>query len=359
MGGLAVRELTVAVVGCGRMGARTADTLRAAVPKGWLPLNHAEAVASLPGLRLVACCDRDPAMAKEAVGRYGGAPYTDYRDVLANGVPDIVTIATRTDGRAAMIAVCAEAGVRAIHAEKPLCRSIEEGEAAANAVIRNKMAFSFGATRRYMGAYRHARDIIQSGRFGEARQVLLNFRSGPLQWTHPHSVDLAMFFSGDAEPETAQAALMKSEPWDGKVLDADPNLAMGLLRFATGFTALLTAAPGCDASVICEKGIVSVLADGTAIECRAPTPGKGAAYFDAIQTEEIPSGLSGLQVALSELRDAILSGTPTSGGIHLALGGQRALFALALSGLNNGTEISLRDVPRDFTITGRFGDLYA
>jgi scyllo-inositol 2-dehydrogenase (NAD+) len=354
-----MRELTVAVVGCGRMGARTADTLRAAVPKGWLPLNHAEAVASLPGLRLVACCDRDPAMAEEAAGRYGGTPYTDYRDILAKGVPDIVTIATRTEGRAAMIAACAEAGARAIHAEKPLCRNIEEGEAAANAVIRNKVAFSFGTTRRYMGAYRRARDIVQSGRFGKERQLLLHFRAGPLQWTHPHSVDLAMFFAGDTEPETAQAALIKPETWDGKVLDADPNLAMGLLRFASGFTALLTTAPGCDASVICEKGIVNVLADGAAIECRAPTPGKGAAYFDAVENEEIPSGPSGLQVALSELRDAILKGTPSSGGIHLALGGQRALFALALSGLNNGTEISLRDVPRNFTVTGRSGDLYA
>jgi len=353
-----MRELTVAVVGCGRMGARTADTLRAAVPKGWLPLNHAEAVASLPGLRLVACCDRDPAMAEEAANRYGGTPYTDYRDILAKGVPDIVTIATRTEGRAAMIAACAEAGARAIHAEKPLCRSIAEGEVAANAVIRNKVAFSFGATRRYMGAYRHARDIMRSGRFGEVRQLLLHFRAGPLQWTHPHSVDLAMFFAGDAEPETAQAALMKPETWDGKVLDADPNLAMGLLRFANGFTALLTAAPGCDASVICEKGIVSVLADGAAIECRTSTPGKGA-YFDAVHNEEIPEGLSGLQVALSELRDAILEGTSPSGGIQLALGGQRALLALALSGLNSGTEVALRDVPRDFAVTGRSGDLYA
>jgi predicted dehydrogenase len=354
-----MRELTVAVVGCGRMGARTADSSRANLPSGWLPLNHAEAVASLPGLRLVACCDRDPAAAEEAADRYGGAPYTDHRDFLAKAVPDIVTIATRTEGRADMIAACAEAGVRAIHAEKPLCRSLNEGEAAARAVIRNKVAFSFGATRRYMGVYRHARDIVQSGRYGQARQVHLHFRAGPLLWAHPHSVDLAMFFAGDAEPETAQAALMKPETWDGNVLDADPQLAMGLLRFGGGFTALFTASPGCDVSVVCEMGIVSVLADGAAIECRVPTPSKGAAYFDTVHNEQIPSGPSGLQVALSELRDAILTGTPPSGGIHLALAGQRALFALALSGLNSGTEVPLRDVPRNFTVTGRSGDLYA
>ena len=359
MGGLGMRELTVAVIGCGRMGARTADSLRANLPSGWLPLNHAEAAASVPGLRLVACCDRDPAMAEEAAGRYGGTPYTDYRDVLAKAVPDIVTIATRTEGRAAMIAALAEAGVRAIHAEKPLCRSLEDGESAARAVIRNDVAFSFGATRRYMGAYRHARDIVRSGRFGEARQLHLHFRAGPLQWAHPHSVDLAMFFAGDAEPETAQAALMKPETWDGKVLDADPQLAMGLLRFASGFTALLTAAPGCDASMVCERGIVSVLADGAAIECRVPTPGKGAAYFNSVHNEPIPPGPSGLQVALSELRDALLTDAPPSGGIHLALAGQRALFALVLSGLNSGTEFVLRDVPRNFTVTGRSGDLYA
>ena len=354
-----MRELTVAVIGCGRMGARTAEALRAALPSGWLPLNHAEAVTSTAGLRLVACCDKDLTMAGEAASRYGGTACTDYRDLLAKAVPDIVTIATRAEGRAAMIAACAEAGVRAIHAEKPLCRSLEEGEAAAHALARHKVAFSYGATRRYMGAYRHAREMVRSGRFGEPRQLHLHFRAGPLQWAHPHSVDLAMFFAGDAEPETAQAALMKTETWDGRVLDADPQLAMGLLRFANGFTALLTAAPGCDTSVICERGIVSVLADGAAIECRVPAPGSRTAYFNSVHNEPVPAGPSGLQIALAELRDAILTGAPPSGGIDLALAGQRALFALALSGLNSGTEVALRDVPRNFTVTGRSGDLYA
>ena len=99
--------------------------------------------------------------------------------------------------------------------------------------------------------------------------------------------------------------------------------------------------------------------DGATIECRVPTPGKGTAYFNTFYSEQIAPGPSGLQVALSELRDAILTGAPPSGGIHLALGGQRALFALALSGLNNGAEVALRDVPRNFTITGRSGDLFA
>ncbi len=258
-----------------------------------------------------------------------------------------------------MIAACSEAGVRGIHAEKPLCRSLEEGEAAAAAVIRNNVAFSFGTTRRYMQAYRSARDMVASGRFGSALQVHLHFRAGPLQWAHPHSADLAMFFAGDTEPETAQAAFIKRENWDGKVLDGDPQLAMGLLRFTNGFSALLTAAPGCDAAVACERGIVSVLSDGFAVECRFPTPGKRANYFNAVETEQVRPSPSGIQVALAELRDAILTGAPLSGGVHLALSGQRALFALALSGLNNGTEIALRDVPRDFSVIGRSGELYA
>jgi scyllo-inositol 2-dehydrogenase (NAD+) len=359
MASLAGRELTVAVIGCGRMGARTSEALRSNLPNGWLPLNHAEAVVSVPGLRLVACCDRDPLMAEEAARTYGGTPHADYRDVLQRHVPDIVTIATRAEGRAAMITACAEAGVRAIHAEKPLCRNLEEGEAAAAAVTRGRVAFSFGATRRYMAAYRRAREIVESGRFGQPRQLHLHFRGGPLQWGHPHSADLAIFFAGDTEPELAQAAFIRRETWDGQVLDSDPELAMGLLRFGSGFTALLTNAPGCDASMICERGVVSILSDGATIECRAPTPGKGVAYFNAVHSEQAQPAPSGLQVALCELRDAILTGVPPSGDIHLALGGQRALFALALSGLNNGVEVALRDVPRNFTVTGRSGELYA
>ena len=351
-------ELKVAIIGCGRMGGHTSEAVQRSLPQGWVPNNHAEAAASLPGLRVVACCDLDRSAAEDVSRRFGGRAYVDYREALAVEAPDIVTIATRAEGRADIIATCANRGVRAIHAEKPLCRSLQEADKAAAAVCRNKVAFSFGATRRYMAAYRHARDLVASGRFGQARQIHLNFRAGTLQWTHPHSVDMALFFAGEAELEFAQAAFSEPASFDGTTLDADPQLVMGFLRFSNGFSGLITAAPGWDLAVACEAGTVSVLSDGSAVETRS-AGAASTAYFVNREVINPSSELSGLQAALAELRDSIIKGMPTSSSIDQALRGQRAIFALALSGLRQGAEVRLADVPSKFTLTGRLGTLYA
>jgi scyllo-inositol 2-dehydrogenase (NAD+) len=355
----AATELTVAVIGCGRMGANTSSGLRANLPAGWIPLNHAEAASSVAGLRVVAFCDTNRAAVEAAASQYGGEVYLDYRAMLADRVPDIVTVATRAEGRASIIVNLAEAGVRGVHAEKPLCRSLREGEAAAAAILRHGVAFSFGATRRYMAAYRQAKDLVTSGEFGAARQAHLHFGTSALQWTHPHSVDLAMFFAGDREPEAVQAALMDPIVVNRNFLDADPRLVMGMLRFPDRFTALITAASGCNVVIVCEDGAVSILADGETIECRKRSRNEASAYFREIRTEAAEPSESGLQVALRELRDALNGGRPPTGGIERALIGQRALFALALSGLRGGAETKLSDVPLEFTVTGRQGDLYA
>ena len=352
------RELTVAVIGCGRMGADVDSHKHANLAPGWAPNNHADAASSVPGLRLIAFCDTNRARAEAAASRHGGGVYTDYRAMLADRVPDIVTVATRAEGRAAIIAELAAAGVRAIHAEKPLCRNLREGEAAAASLDQHGVAFSYGATRRYMEAYRLAQELVRSGRFGSPRQIHLHFGAGALQWTHPHSVDLAMYFAGDAEPESAQGAFLHPVAARENLLDADPLLAMGSLRFPGGFTALISAASGCDMTVACEGGTVSVLSDGETVECRAQSK-KNAAYFNEVEKKAMQPSMSGLQVAFTELHDAVMGGTPPASGIKQALAGQRALFALALSGLRNGVETKLAEVSLDFTITGRQGALYA
>ena len=354
-----MRDLSVAVIGCGRMGFATPPHVRADLPPGWWPLNHADAVRAVPGLKLVAFCDINLEAAKTAAAKHGAAAYTDYRVLLSDHGPDIVTIATRAEGRAALIAELCESGVRGIHAEKPLCRNLREGELAAAAVTRHGVAFSYGATRRYMQAYRVARDLVTSGEFGAARQIHVHLGAGTLQWSHPHSVDIGMFFLGDDPPESGSALFTEPVNAAGDVLDADPRLAAGFLRFSNGASVVISAAAGCDVMIVCEVGNISVMADGTSIDARRPQPGSKSSYFRAVDQKTMTPQMSGLEVALTELRDAVNGGPPPSSGILQALTGQRALFALALSGLRNGQETRLDEVPLGFTVTGRQCQLFA
>ena len=63
-------KLTVGLIGCGRMGAKTAESVRQSVPKGWLPLSHLEAIKSMDDLELVALCDTDSERVSRAAETY-------------------------------------------------------------------------------------------------------------------------------------------------------------------------------------------------------------------------------------------------------------------------------------------------
>jgi scyllo-inositol 2-dehydrogenase (NAD+) len=167
-----MNRLKTVVIGLGRMGAHTAPELRGTLPPGWLPLNHVEAVASLPGLELAGVCDLDGDRA-ESVARDqpGSVPYTDYQRAIDDLRPDIVTVATRTPGRVEIIEYVCARGVRGIHVEKPLAGNMADCRRALEAVRRSGAHLGLGTYRRFMPLYRQARQMIKSGAIGEVIEV--------------------------------------------------------------------------------------------------------------------------------------------------------------------------------------------
>lgn len=353
-------KLRVALVGCGRIGAHTPSHVRAACPPGWLPLNHAEAIATTPGLELVAVCDTDAARAESTAKEFGAARwFTDYRQLIEEVRPDLLSIATRTAGRCDIIEFAAAHGVKGIHAEKPLGRSREECQRALQAVVAHGVKLSYGTTRRYMDAYREAKRLFGEGSFGVLQQITLEFGRSALLWTHPHSVDLAVFFSGAREVEFVQATcVIPSEVVQGHVVDADPKVEGALIQFANGVRATITCAGGLHTHLAGDEGTLTVGADGSWLEWnRKATP--DAAYPLAHERHVPPAVISGTQRAFSELAAAVRGGDPL--GItpeEIALGCD-VLFAIVWSSLQGGRRVSPAEVPAALTITGRSGALFA
>jgi len=96
--------IAAAVIGCGRMGAFTSDSVRRYAPDCWFPLAHAEAIAAHPDVTLAGLCDPVADNLARAQAAYGNpAGYTDVATLAAEVAPQLVGIATRTIGRAEII----------------------------------------------------------------------------------------------------------------------------------------------------------------------------------------------------------------------------------------------------------------
>ena len=75
--------------------------------------------------------------------RHGVAParrYRDYREMLERERPDIVSVATQPEQRAAIVIWACEHGARATYAEEPMAASMEQADAMVAAVERHGVA---------------------------------------------------------------------------------------------------------------------------------------------------------------------------------------------------------------------------
>ena len=347
----AAPALGAALVGCGRIGAHTSDEMRRTAGPGWIPVNHADAIRSTPGLALAAVCDVDAQRAKQT-GRELSVPwFTDYRAMIRELRPALLSIATRTAGRCDLVEFAARNGVRGIHVEKPLGRSPAECRRAIAAAEDAALAMTYGTTRRWMPSYRLGRRVaLEEG----ADRLTLELGRGELLWTHPHSFDLMVWFAGARAPLSVQATCsFDPAALRGRLLDADPMVESAVVEFEGGFVAAITCAPGKNLRASGPRGSVDVMENGARVTRRAPGA-PGAA-------EELPYRIerSGTQQAFRELQQAVRDGTPPGITPREILLSNLLGFACAWSALQGGARVRLQDVPEDLTITGRQGANYA
>lgn len=355
--------LTAVVVGCGAMGAFTRPATRSALPPGWLPLAHAEAVVATPGLVLVGVCDSDAAARERASAHYGVPAFADYRTMLAELRPAIACVATRTEPRAQTLVDCAQAGVRGMHAEKPLSRTMADAHRVVEALARTNASFTYGALRRYHATYLHAAAQVAAGAIGDLRQIVVGFGRRTAMWTHAHSLDVMMFFAGApvcvAQARIAVDPATVRETGGIPTIDADPTIESGYVAFENGVSGQITQLDGFDILLAGSAGTLRIAADGTRIDLDRAGPSTGG-YLTATTSEAAPSGQTGgTALALGRLRDFLVTATPDRTALDAAVDGQRALFAMLLSGLRGGIEVAPGDVPDAMTVTGRSGDLFA
>lgn len=354
-------RLRAALVGCGRIGARTRPELRERLGSNWLPLSHAEAIAATPEFAFAACCDADPGAARETAGRYNvPSVFTDYRELLKAARPDLLCVATRGDVRPDILSAAADAGVRAVHCEKPLGLSVSAAEIACRALAMKNVGFSFGALRHYMPVFRRARDLALSGELGELQSLTVQFGRSGLLWTHPHSIGLLCMFAGGSPVRYVQAnlAIEQDEAKPG-LIDCDPVVLSATIEFANGVVGHIVDQGGLSMEIAGTRGGLAVIGDGSWLVRKDLSIGLASDPTKNWRFDRDDSRLSGRLLALHELREFLLRDTPPSLTAAEALHQHRILFALVQSHLEGGRRVTIDDVDPALVVTGRTGDKLA
>ena len=146
-----MKTYRAAVIGCSRMGAFI-DNEVVGAPGHIPPYAHTASYYACPRTDLIACSDIRPEVMEE-VGKQFDIPktgqYTDYKKLIDEEKPDIVSVATQPEHRAEIIIYAVENGARAIYAEKALCASMSEADAIVEACERNNAVLNIGTQRRW------------------------------------------------------------------------------------------------------------------------------------------------------------------------------------------------------------------
>ncbi|WP_439567631.1 Gfo/Idh/MocA family protein [Sphingopyxis sp.] len=350
-----------AVIGCGRMGAFTSPAVREYAPACWFPLAHAEAVQAHGDLELAALCDPSAEGLARAQAHYGVARgYADHLSLLKAEELDLVTVATRTIGRAGIIADCFDVGVRALHIEKPLCSSVAELRRIEAMEAGGDLFLTYGTVRRFFPIYRHAVTLASGGDYGALREIRATLGQGALYWTHPHAVDLILMAAGGRRVEAVQARLAGVERAAGAMtIKTDPVIEAATIWFEDGVAGHIGRSPGMDLVLSCQSAELTVLNDGHGL---AISDYSGANPYPDRQSVTVgfdPEAPAGTLAPIRELV-ACLDGDATARRSNAAnrraiLTGQHILFAMVQSHLESARPVALDAVDPAIVIEARTG----
>ena len=165
------------------------------------------------GCEIVALCDlvaeRAEAFNQENTGGKAQV-FTDYVEMLATTQPDIVSVCTWPALHTPMVLACAEAGVKAIHCEKPMAPNWADSQKMAAACRERGIQLTFNHQRRFNGPFQGVRKLIQSGKIGDV--VRLEGVCGDLFDWGTHWINMFLFYNNETPAKSVFAQVDARRP---------------------------------------------------------------------------------------------------------------------------------------------------
>lgn len=198
-------DLTVALIGCGSMGQ--------ALLGCW---------ANLIGVKISAVCDADESLLSQAAASYGGvAAFRDFREMLAAGPFDIVTVCASLPERPAAIEAALRAGSHVL-SEKPFAPTAEKSRFLAELAEQQGRILMPAFAHRFHPPVLFAQELLDNDDIGRPTMFRARFsgfwdeaesrREGNvLTDTASNGIDLFRAFCGEVKSITGKLATVRAD----------------------------------------------------------------------------------------------------------------------------------------------------
>ena len=323
-------QFRVGIIGCGRpwksQGASGFGMARF----------HAHGYTASADATIVALADINLENARAFQAMHGGERiYTDYQEMLAREQLDIVSICTWPQHHAPMVIAAAEAGVKAIHCEKPMAPSYGEALRMVDICQAHSTQLTFNHQRRFATPFRTARDLLRSGSIGQL-QRLEGICRDLFDWG-THWFDMFSFYNEEA----AVSWVIGQVDWRGGATVFGVPLegqGISLFSYENGVQGLLLTGYGTERKLstrlVGSNGVIEVTLGTTSIRVR----GKGDAdWRDVRVAHEANENLSELVGrGVLDLIDALKTGREPELSARRALRATELIFATYESSRRGG-----------------------
>jgi predicted dehydrogenase len=251
-------ELRIGIIGCGRP-----RTTEGATGFGMSHF-HAQGYRAAPATRLVALADLNLDNARAFQAEHGAERvYQDYQAMLRHEQLDVVSVCTWPSLHAEMVIAAAEAGVRAIHCEKPMAPTWNEAVRMAQVCAERGAQLTFNHQRRFSPQFRAARELLRASAIGDLVR-LEGACSNLFDWG-THWFDMFFFYNDETPVEWV---IGQVEPRGGKTVFGVPLEGQGVshFRFQNGVHGLLLTGPetgqGTLTRLVGSDGVIEAAAGG-------------------------------------------------------------------------------------------------
>jgi predicted dehydrogenase len=254
--------------------------------------------------------------------------YLDYKEMLAKEELDIVSVCLWPHLHAPVVIDAAQAGVKAIHAEKPMAPTWGEAKKMVAVCEENHVQLTINHQRRCGQPFRKAKELVDAGAIGQLLR-LEGFCPNLFDWG-THWFDM-MFFYNNETP--AKWVIGQLDARGGPAIFGVRIEGQGLsyIEWQNGVHGLLVTGRGDVAQqdemtmgnrLVGTEGIIEVGAkDGPLVRLRSPETG---GRWQAVDMEGTLHGNDHVMIGIVDLVDALKNGREPE------LSGRRALQATEL-----------------------------
>ena len=343
----------VGIVGCGRpWGTEGATGMGIA---NW----HAQGYEASPDAEIVALCDLDPDAARAFQVRHGGDRlYQCYQDMLAGEALDIVSVCTPLNSHAEIVIAAAEAGVKAIHCEKPMANTYGDSVRMARVCADKGVQLTFNHQRRLADAFVKAKELLKAGAIGELTDVAATCPD--LFGWGVHYIDMFFFYNDDTPVDWVIGQI---DARGGRERGGHFSEGQGIsyLKFHNGVHGLLVT--GYEAGLGGEYGNRLIGTEGMMEvfpkeEIPLRIRGKGQSEWEVLHVQEYNFLPENSKRAVLDLIDALKTGREPELSAQRALQATEVVFATYESSRRRGRvdlPLDIEDSPLDAMVAS--GDI--